>query len=173
MYIVSCLYCKLKHKSFHVFSLLLPQHDVSSLYVVTFFNARNSCRFIFHEYRRDTDTSLLIDRLNLDSLYTHRLIQQATMFYKIHYNLVDICPPSYIQHANHISSRTDHPLKHCNKNPLQINAYEYIFFPRSMNIWNHLLCSAVSHVIPSVYNFYKFAIPAIRVMQPLYGAALI
>ena len=28
---------------------------------------RNSCRFIFHEYRRDTDTSLLINRLSLDS----------------------------------------------------------------------------------------------------------
>ena len=134
---------------------------------------RNSCRFIFHEYCRDTDTSLLINRLNLDSLYARRLIQQATMFYKIHYSLVDICPPSYIQHANHISSRTDHPLKYCNKNPLQINAYKYSFFPRSMNIWNRLPCSAVSHVIPSVDNFHKFAIPAIRDMQPLYGAALI
>ena len=134
---------------------------------------RNSCRFIFHEYRRDTDTSLLINRLNLDSLYTRRFIQQATMFYKIHYNLVDMCPPSYIQHANHISSRTDHPLKYCNKKPLQINAYKYFFFPRSMNIWNRLPCSAVSHVIPSVDNFCKFVIPAIRVMQPIYGAALI
>ena len=134
---------------------------------------RNSCRFIFHESSRDTDTSLLINRLNLDSLYARRLIQQATMFYKIHYNLVDRFPPSYIQHANHISSRTDHPLKYCNKNPLQINAYKYSFFPRSMNIWNRLPCSAVSHVIPSVDNFHKFAIPAIRDMQPLYGAALI
>ena len=33
---------------------------------------RNSCRFIFHEYCRDTDTSLLINRLNVDSLYTRR-----------------------------------------------------------------------------------------------------
>ena len=122
---------------------------------------------------RDTDTSLLINRLNLDSLYTRRLIQQATMFYKIHCNIVDICPPSYMQHANHISSRTDHPLKYCNKNPLQINAYKYYFFPCCMNIWNRLPCSAVSHVIPSVGNFLKFAIPAIRVMKPLYGAALI
>ena len=70
---------------------------------------RNSCRFIFHEYCRDTDTSLFINRLNLDSLYACRLIQQATMFNKNHYNLVDICPPSYIQQANHMSSRTDHP----------------------------------------------------------------
>ena len=42
-----------------------------------------------------------------------------------------------------------------------------------MNIWNRLPCSVVSHVIPSVDNFHKFAIPAIRDMQPLYGAALI
>ena len=93
------------------------------------------------------------------------------MFHKIHYNLVDICPPSYIQHASHISGRTDHPLKHWNKNPLQINAYEYSFFPRSMNILNRLPCSAVSHVIPSVDNFHKFAIPAIR--QSGNGATLI
>ena len=134
---------------------------------------RNSCRFIFHEYRRDTDTSLLINRLSFDSLYTRKLIQQATMFYKIHYNLVDMCPPSYVQHANHISSRTDHLLEYCNKTPLQINSYKHSVFPHSMNIWNRLPCSAVSHVIPSVDNFHKFAIPAIRVQQPLYGAALI
>ena len=131
---------------------------------------RNSCRFIFHEYRRDADTSLLINRLNLCSLYTRRLIQHATMSYKVHYNLVDICPTSYIQRASHISSRTDHPLKYCSKNLLQINAYEYSFFPHSMNIWNRLPCSAVTHVFPSVDNFHKFAIPAIRVN---YGAALI
>ena len=122
---------------------------------------------IFQECRRDNDTTLFINRTNLDSLYTGRLIQQATMYYKINYNHVDICPPSYIQHADHISSRTDHTLKYCNKIPLQINAYEYSFFPRSMNTWNRLSSSAVSHVIPSVDNFHKFAIPAIRVMQPL------
>ena len=134
---------------------------------------RNSCRFIFHEYRRDTDTSVIINCLNLDSLYTRRLIQQATMFYKIHYNLAVICVPSYIQHTNHISGRTDNPLKHCNKNPLHINAYKYSFFHQSMNIWNCVPCSSVSHVTSSVDNFQQFAIPAIRVMQPLYGAALI
>ena len=42
-----------------------------------------------------------------------------------------------------------------------------------MNILNRLRCSAVCHAIPSVDNFHKFAIPVIRVMQPLYGAALI
>ena len=48
-----------------------------------------------------------------------------------------------------------------------------LFFPHSMNIWNRLPCEAVFHVIPSVDNFLKFAIPAIMVMQPLYGAVSI
>ena len=64
---------------------------------------RNSCRFVFHDYRRQTDVLPLIHKLHWDSLYTRRLIQQATMFYKIHYNLVDINPPHYIQSATHIS----------------------------------------------------------------------
>ena len=42
-----------------------------------------------------------------------------------------------------------------------------------VHIWNRLPYLAVSHVIPSVDNFHKFAKPAIRVMLPLYGAALI
>ena len=88
---------------------------------------RNSCISIFKEYHGYTDTSLLIKWLSLDPLYARRLIQQATMSCKINYNLVDICPPSYIQHANHISSRTGHPFKYCYKNPSQINVYEYSF----------------------------------------------
>ena len=69
-----------------------------------------------------------------------------------------------MQHANHISNRTHHPLKYCNKKPLQINANEYSFSHHSMNIWNHLPCLAVSHVLPSVDIFQQFAIPAITVL---------
>ena len=35
------------------------------------------------------------------------------------------------------------------------------------------LCSVVLHVTPSEDNCHKFAIPSIRVMQPLFGASLI
>ena len=120
----------------------------------------NSCRFNFQENRADTDTSLLISRLNLDSLHTRRLIQQATMFHKFLYNLVDICPPSYMQHAKHISSINDHPLKHCNKDNSQIYKYR-------------LSSKAVLHVTSSMETLKAFAMPEIRVMQPLYGTALI
>ena len=40
-------------------------------------------------------------------------------------------------------------------------------------LYRNIPCSAAFHVTPSEDNFHKFAIPAIRVMQPLYGAALI
>ena len=40
---------------------------------------RNSCRFIFHEYRRDTDTSLLINRLNLDSLNIGLVVRMSIL----------------------------------------------------------------------------------------------
>ena len=79
-------------------------------------------------------TSLLSNWLKLDSLYARRLIQQATMSYRINSSLANICPPSYMQHANHISSRTDHPLKYYSKSPLQIDAYKYSIFKRRMNI---------------------------------------
>ena len=110
-----------------------------------------SCRLIFFQkYNRDTYTSLLINLLYLDSLYTRRLIQQATTFYKIHYNLVDMSSILYINIA-----------------------YKYYFFPRNMNISNRLPCYAVLHVTPSVDSLHMFALPEITIMQPLYGAALI
>ena len=65
------------------------------------------------------------------------------------------------------------PLEVLQQEPLTDNANKYSFFPRSMNIWNRLPCSAASHVTPYVDNFHKFAIPAIRVKQTLYGDALI
>ena len=49
-----------------------------------------------------------------------------------------------------------------------------ILFSLAVRIFsNRLPCSAISHVIPSVDDLNKYAIPAIRVTQPLYGAALI
>ena len=122
---------------------------------------RNSCKFIFQDCRIDTGTALLINWLIFGFLHASKLIQRATMFCKILHHLVDICPPSYIQHANHVLSRTDQPLMHCSKNTSQINAYRYSFFLHSMNIWNRLSFSAVSHVTPSVDNLHKLDIPAI------------
>ena len=87
-----------------------------------------SKKFIFQDYRRDTDTSHLNSRLNQDFLTTRWLIQQAAMSYKIHYYLVDIGPPSYIQHANHISNRTDHFFKYFSRAPHILMHMNILFF---------------------------------------------
>ena len=108
---------------------------------------RNSCRFIFQDYARDTNTSLISSLLYQDSLYTCRLIQQAIMFYKIHCIFLDMS--FTLQHASNISDRIDHTLKYCNMNPSHIDAYEYSFFPHSMNAWNRFPCSAVLYVTHS------------------------
>ena len=94
------------------------------------------------------------------------------MFYKIYYNLVDICPPSCIQHANHISSRTDHPLMYFNNNQSQFIFYKYSFF---FLLYEYLelspLLSCFTHV-SFVDNSYKLAVPVIRAMQLIFGGSI-
>jgi len=134
---------------------------------------RNAARFVFHDYRRQTSVTPLVQKLQWDSLYIRRIVQQSTMLYKIHYNLVDIQTPPYIQPAVHISKRIDHPLKYCNTIPVLINTFKFSFFPRSIHVWNRLPPSAVLHVTPSILSFQAMALPEIRCMQPLFGAALV
>ena len=93
---------------------------------------RNSCRSILQEYSRYADTSLFINRLNIDTIYTGRLIKQATMSYNIHYSLVDMFPPSYIQYANNISGKTDNPTKHCDNCPYRLMPIYILFFSHNM-----------------------------------------
>ena len=52
---------------------------------------RSSARFVFADYNKRNHVTPLIQELNWDSLHTRRLIQQATMLYRIQYALVNIC----------------------------------------------------------------------------------
>ncbi len=61
----------------------------------------SAARFVFPDYRRETHITPMLQQLSWDLLHTRRLIQQATMFYRIHYGLVNITPPSNIQRASH------------------------------------------------------------------------
>ena len=74
---------------------------------------RSSAKFVFADYSKRNHVTPLIQELNWDSLHTRRLIQQATMLYRIQYALVSITFPPCFQRASHISLRTDHPLKGC------------------------------------------------------------
>jgi hypothetical protein len=130
---------------------------------------RNSARFVYADYRRRTHVSGLVQDLNWDPLHTRRLIQQATMFYKIHFGLVNITPPPCIERASQISYRKNHPFKYTNTISSRLNVYKYAFYPRVITIWNRLPRGAVLHVTPSIPLFHTYAIPAIRELSPLHG----
>ena len=96
---------------------------------------RSTARFVYMRTIVATHVSPLVKELNWDPLHTRRLIQQATMFYKIHYGLVHISPPpNCLQRAHYISSRKDHPLKYTNITNPRVNAYKFTFYPRAMAI---------------------------------------
>ena len=57
---------------------------------------RVTARFVHHDYRHTTSVNNLISILSWDSLNTRRLVSQLTMFYKIHYRLVNIQIPQLI-----------------------------------------------------------------------------
>ena len=97
---------------------------------------RSSARFVFADYNKRNHVTPLIQELNWDSLHTRRLIQQATMLYRIQYALVNITFPPCFQRASHISLRTDHPLKIINLNPPTMDSYKFAFYPRAVAIWN-------------------------------------
>ena len=118
---------------------------------------RNSCRFISHEYRRDTDTSLLINRLNLYSLYTRKLIQQATMSTKFITTLL-----TYVLHLIY--------------NMQDISQAELIT-PWSIATWTPYRLMLINVRFSLAVWIFGIASPAqlfhIRIIQPLYRAALI
>ena len=127
---------------------------------------RNAARFVFADYRKTTSVTPLINQLDWDTLHTRRLIHQATMFYRIHYGLVNISPPACFQRATHIF-RFDHPLKYVSTFRPVVNVYKFAFYPRVVQIWNRLPPSAVLHINPTTTAFQDYAIPAIRDMKPL------
>ena len=92
---------------------------------------RAAARFVHQHYRRDTSATALITRLGWDPLHTRRLLAQCTMFYKVHYNFVNIPVPPFIIPAPYIS-RHDHQLKYAVPEAA-IDAYKFSFYPRS--IW--------------------------------------
>lgn len=56
---------------------------------------RQAARFVHSDYRRTTPVTPLVQGLEWDTLHNRRLLNQATMFYKIQFNLVNIQLPPY------------------------------------------------------------------------------
>ena len=130
---------------------------------------RAAARFVFGDYRRTTHVTPLITTLGWDSLHVRRLLYQSTMFFKVHYGLVNIQFPPAIQPASYIG-RHDHQLKYTIPEA-SVDPYKFSFYPRSVRIWNGLPPAAVQ--APSVVAFQAAALPAIRGMRPPVGSRLL
>ena len=82
----------------------------------------------------------MLNQLGWESLKDRRDRKDLELFYKIHYNLVDIGFPAEISPG---SQRTrGHDLRY--RQPARaVNTYKYSFFPRTVSAWNSLESVAV------------------------------
>ena len=123
---------------------------------------RQAARFVHSDFRRTTEVTPLVQGLEWDTLHTRRLLNQATMFYKIQFQVVNIQLPSYLMLSTS-TCRSQHSYKY-QQLPSNVDAYGYSFYPRAIRIWNLLPASSVN--APSVETFKSAALPAIREMRP-------
>jgi hypothetical protein len=124
---------------------------------------RQAARYICSVYDRTTSITSLCSQLDLDQLVIRRRLHQCTMFYKIHFNIINISfPPAVILHPPS-SERLSHHLHYL---PIQApkDSYKFSFFVRTIPIWNRLPLGAVT--APSVKAFQAVALPAVRDMRP-------
>ena len=94
--------------------------------------------------------------LGWNSLDQRRLLQQSTMFFKIHQGLVGIMFPNEVHPLNRKSQLPNpYPYRQlqCNN-----NIYKYSFYPRTIVTWNNLPLTSFPNTLSS---FKTSATPAL------------
>lgn len=121
---------------------------------------RQAARFVLNNYERTASVTQMLQRLEWDSLATRRLLNQCTMFFKIHHGLVSIPFPTTVipstrqgRNTNTMSYQTIQP---------RVNSYRYSFFVRIIPVWNRLPTPVTSAV--SVRQFQSLALHVLRDM---------
>ncbi|XP_072040225.1 uncharacterized protein [Amphiura filiformis] len=121
---------------------------------------RQAARFVYNNYERQASVTQMLQRLEWDSLATRRLLNQNTMFFKIHHGLVNIPFPSTVlpsvrqgRASNIYSYQAIQP---------RVNTYRYSFFVRTIPVWNRLPSPVVSCL--TVSHFQALALPLLRDM---------
>ncbi|XP_072048299.1 uncharacterized protein [Amphiura filiformis] len=121
---------------------------------------RQAARFVYNNYERQASVTQMLQRLEWDSLATRRLLNQNTMFFKIHHGLVNIPFPSTVlpsvrqgRACNIYSYQAIQP---------RVNTYRYSFFVRTIPVWNRLPSPVVSSL--TVRHFQALALPLLRDM---------
>ena len=89
----------------------------------------SAARFVKNDYRRNTNPADLITALGWPTLERRRIIKQATTFYKILNNIIEITPPPGL--LTRSRTRGQYIAPKC-----RINAMVFSFYPRAIRIWN-------------------------------------
>ena len=123
---------------------------------------KNAARFVCRDYRLTTSTSQLVKTLGWDTLEDRRLLNQSTLLYKFHNNLIHCQPPDDLTPTKSTRSSRRHPQTY---QQLQANllAFNYSYFPRTIRTWNLLPAEVVNAAdLPS---FKSALAPAIRELK--------
>ena len=89
----------------------------------------SAARFVKNDYRWNTNPADLITALGWPTLERRRIIKQATTFYKILNNIIEITPPPGL--LTRSRTRGQYIAPKC-----RINAMVFSFYPRAIRIWN-------------------------------------
>ena len=89
----------------------------------------SAARFVKIDYRRNTNPADLITALGWPTLERRRIIKQATTFYKILNNIIEITPSPGLLTCSRTCGQYIAP--RC-----RINAMVFSFYPRAICIWN-------------------------------------
>ena len=104
---------------------------------------RRAARFVTNNYAKAPGTVTdIINQLNWESLERRRQTSRLSLFYKIHYGLVDITASQYMtpyqrnsRHFHHLAYQIPHS---------STDYIKYSFFPRTIVEWNSLPVHVVS-----------------------------
>ena len=91
----------------------------------------SAARFVKNDYRRNTNPADLITALGWPTLERRRIIKQATTFYKILNNIIEITPSPPPGLLTRSRTRGQYIAPKC-----RINAMVFSFYPRAIRIWN-------------------------------------
>ena len=110
----------------HPYGIPTPFHKLKALK-----ECNTAARFVKNDYRRNTKPADLITALGWPTLERRRIIKQATTFYKILNNIIEITPPPPPGLLTRSRTRGQYIAPKC-----RINAMVFSFYPRAIRIWN-------------------------------------
>ena len=119
----------------------------------------SAARFVKNYYRRNTNPADLITALGWPTLERRRIIKQATTFYKILNNIIEITPPPGL--LTRSRTRGQYIAPKC-----RINAMVFSFYPRAIHIWNMIPSKITNIKKPKIISRSYYGTPFHHTSSP-------